>query len=316
MLRVGFRDANATRYLSAVGLVLLLWDHIITIGDEVQLIWSARPSFAKYAFLANRYVVAITLILISYRTLRCSSTQKRHLMLVPDMNHYISGIERPIRCRRAFSASSLIGITSVGTAHALVLLRVITLWDRNRTAMILMSTGFAVSFTATFTTMIVALTNLIPGVQFNSIVHMCVSTSRSKALIAVWSSPLAFEVLVLMSTCWNAFDRPRESHTPLTKALYSDGITFFIVGHLFSLRLLNLILAIVAPPSLTVLGVFFVWAMTTLVLNRSLLRIQKVEYVRRDGPILDGGSSPFGLLQVSDYDIELDEDGEYKTWHR
>ncbi|OCH85705.1 hypothetical protein OBBRIDRAFT_838763 [Obba rivulosa] len=51
------RDLFATRYLSAVGLVALAYDHTLTFGDEVSLIWTAPNSFAKWIFLVNRYFV-------------------------------------------------------------------------------------------------------------------------------------------------------------------------------------------------------------------------------------------------------------------
>lgn len=84
LLEEGHRDANATRYLSgmcdrkpltragadgfivAVGLVFLLYDHALTFSDEVELVWKAKPSFAKHLFLFNRYLVAGCLIAVAY----------------------------------------------------------------------------------------------------------------------------------------------------------------------------------------------------------------------------------------------------------
>ena len=47
-----------------IGVSLLVYDHCLTLPDEVLLIWSAPRSFAKYAFLANRYLVAICLLIV------------------------------------------------------------------------------------------------------------------------------------------------------------------------------------------------------------------------------------------------------------
>ena len=81
-------DADATRYLSgmssplppsphtahealylrgstAVGLIVLLYDHVLTFFDEVRLIWRAPASYPKYAFLFNRYLVLACLITIA-----------------------------------------------------------------------------------------------------------------------------------------------------------------------------------------------------------------------------------------------------------
>jgi hypothetical protein len=47
-----------------VGAVVLLYDHIITLPDEYRFVWKARPSFAKYAFLVNRYAVPAVMVLM------------------------------------------------------------------------------------------------------------------------------------------------------------------------------------------------------------------------------------------------------------
>lgn len=82
------RDANATRYLSgayyiltrsagqcvkqtdfdnlAVGLVVLIYDHLLTFSDEVRLVWAAPRSFAKYAYLLNRYLVLAVLLGVAH----------------------------------------------------------------------------------------------------------------------------------------------------------------------------------------------------------------------------------------------------------
>lgn len=43
--------------LPVAGVVVLLFDHVLTFGDELLYIWRAPTSFAKCAFLLNRYLV-------------------------------------------------------------------------------------------------------------------------------------------------------------------------------------------------------------------------------------------------------------------
>ena len=47
---------------TAIGLVALLCDHIQTLPEEVRLVWMAPASLAKFLFLANRYLVAGSII--------------------------------------------------------------------------------------------------------------------------------------------------------------------------------------------------------------------------------------------------------------
>ncbi|EJD03269.1 uncharacterized protein FOMMEDRAFT_156655 [Fomitiporia mediterranea MF3/22] len=192
------KDANATRYVNGVGLVIVLYDHMITFHDEVRLIWQARSSFAKWLFLCNRYMVPTTLIWVA--------------IFMNNFTDNVLGSDN--NCRRFFAISSVFGVLSVAIANVLVLLRVVNLWERSR---------------------------------------------------------MLFEVIVLLAVCLNAFDRPHIQNCEVKRGLIRDGIGFFAA--LTALRLFNLLLTSVVKPSLTVLGVFFVWAMTTVVLNRALFSI-------------------------------------------
>ncbi|QRW14825.1 dephospho-CoA kinase [Ceratobasidium sp. AG-Ba] len=49
----------ASRYLTLAGFVLLIYDHIITLGSEIDFVWPAKRSAVKILFLINRYVVPV-----------------------------------------------------------------------------------------------------------------------------------------------------------------------------------------------------------------------------------------------------------------
>lgn len=51
--------------LVGIGLVIVLYDHVITFDDEVQHVWKAKSSFAKWSFLFNRYLVPTVLIVVA-----------------------------------------------------------------------------------------------------------------------------------------------------------------------------------------------------------------------------------------------------------
>jgi len=123
--------------------------------------------------------------------------------------------------------------------------------------------------------MTLTVVKIFDGIKYSDFAQMCLTTTATRWLIGVWASPMLFEVLVLLLTLWNVFDRPRMASLRLASALHRDGITFFMA--LTALRGLNLALAITNKPGVMVIAVFFVWSMTTLVLNRALLHVRRVE---------------------------------------
>jgi hypothetical protein len=42
-------------------------DHLLTLPDEIALIWRSPPSFAKYDFLLNRYLVPVVLVGVAFQ---------------------------------------------------------------------------------------------------------------------------------------------------------------------------------------------------------------------------------------------------------
>ncbi|KAG2148871.1 hypothetical protein DEU56DRAFT_753105 [Suillus clintonianus] len=97
------QNLRASQYVSAAGLVVLLWDHFLTFHDEVELVWRARLSFPKVLFLFNRYVVPVSLIVLTYEFQFCQTW---------------------------FGVGIVVGMVSIGTSNFLILLRLWVLWDR------------------------------------------------------------------------------------------------------------------------------------------------------------------------------------------
>jgi hypothetical protein len=67
------------------------------------------------------------------------------------------------------------------------------------------------------------------GMTWNPIVNTCIVARVDPLMIATAAAPLAFELLMLVCICLNAFDRPRAVGVSLRHDLYHDGIVFFLV---------------------------------------------------------------------------------------
>ncbi|KAI0093427.1 hypothetical protein BDY19DRAFT_923643 [Irpex rosettiformis] len=269
-------DARTTKYLGVAGLIVLLYDHALTLSDEVSLVWAAPRSFAKYAYLFNRYMVVICLLGVTH-----------------EMSGLSGNVYSELSCRRFLFTVSVLSLFSIAIGNILVLLRVILLWDHRPIISRLMTFGFVVSFSAQATLMVITLIELIPGVYWaSSPLDMCITTYTTPKLIGVWASPMLFEVLVIFSTVLNAFDRPHQAELRVAKTLYRDGIIYFCAVTFF--RTLNLIFSIIGTASTSMRMVFFAWSCTTIVLSRALLNIRKQEVVS-DHYAVSGRTSPFGI---------------------
>ncbi|CAE6529331.1 unnamed protein product [Rhizoctonia solani] len=57
-------DTIISQYVSISGLALLLYDHVLTLPTEVELVWPAKMSLVKGAFLVNRYLCPLALAFV------------------------------------------------------------------------------------------------------------------------------------------------------------------------------------------------------------------------------------------------------------
>ncbi|TFY71619.1 hypothetical protein EVG20_g1396 [Dentipellis fragilis] len=323
----GLHYANATRYISAVGLVLLLHDHVLTLPQEVSLIWKAPSSFAKYAFLVNRYLVPASLILVATGKLGAICvTLLLRLTAARVRSHGTSEMSDFNSTARSdltmVAATAVLSVYSIGMANLLVLFRVLLLWNKHRVILRILFTAFAVSFALTFISLIYFVVRLDPGVEWSPVARMCILSGTSREYALVWLTPLTYEFLVLGLTIYNALSQPRSSNVELSHILRRDGILFFLI--LMSLRFINIGFALTQDSRKTFLVIYLVWALVTLVLNRFLLNVRAAEVALSPlqisplqlspvsaplGPFgLDGRASPFALWVVAEEESVDDDD--------
>jgi hypothetical protein len=244
---------QASRYVSGAGLVVLLYDHILTFDQELQLIWHTKMTWPKLLFLFNRYMVPVAMLL---RT------------------NDFSGIALPVLsntyCRWSIGTTTILGILTIGISNLLVLLRLWMLWDRNSRLMYWTGTAFLTAQIAAFIVAGFVVRSTLPFVVFDPDFHSCLIEEKPRVNIGGhWGPGLAFEIMVFCVVWWNALDRPRSCDSGIPEAMYRDGFLYFSV--LFILRLVNLVLAIIAPVSLLFLGVLFIWCAANITLSRLIL---------------------------------------------
>ncbi|KAG9125541.1 hypothetical protein FRC07_007193 [Ceratobasidium sp. 392] len=216
---------RASRYLSAAGYVLLLYDYFLTLPEEVRLIWPTSWSLVKVLFLINRYSVPIFLTINSW---------------------------------------------------VLLLLRVHALYGRSRRVLVFLIIFYVLTYVTILSTATLALIRMIPQLAYSPLAGICSISVKPVTLQAVWAAPLGFEIVIFGMTMYKCLEhaKAQQLHTPLLKTLYRDGFLYFLI--IVVIRILNLALWIVAPPSLVYLGLYFIWSLITLLISRLLLNLRNV----------------------------------------
>ncbi|KAJ7038138.1 hypothetical protein C8F04DRAFT_1256165 [Mycena alexandri] len=60
-------DIQISRYVGATGVVVLLYDHLLTLPDEIEFVWPAKNTGPKILFLLFRYMVPFFILINTSR---------------------------------------------------------------------------------------------------------------------------------------------------------------------------------------------------------------------------------------------------------
>ncbi|KAJ6502759.1 hypothetical protein C8R47DRAFT_1106705, partial [Mycena vitilis] len=256
---VALQNVFTTRYVSAAGLVVLLYDHLVTFDDEVEYIWKASAGLEKTLFLLLRYIVPLFVT---------AQTVTRSGLSVITMSDHV--------CKVWMSFSTFAGWLSILISNLLVLQRIWTTLPRGHPLISWSLAFFVVMQLAGLgvTTWIVM--NMIPVLVFEPNVHLC-TFSTKPSVFGLWVPGLVFEVVIFITVCWNTLDRPRalgpESDSHITRMLLRDGLIYFVI--LTVLRVANTLIAVLAPISLLFVILFFIWAATTVTTTRLIINSRR-----------------------------------------
>ncbi|KAI0343846.1 hypothetical protein BDW22DRAFT_1428373 [Trametopsis cervina] len=244
----------AVKALALVGLTALIYDHLMTLDLEIELIWRARSGFVSIVFLLNRYIVPMMLIVDTYE---------------------LSGVgeDSIMFCKVWTALQSLLTFASFISIHALVSIRVYAMHTGRRWVgrFLWVSMALYIGSTVAF-----IVWSGIPVISNKGDLqpshHACVGATPWN-LWLVWLPTIVFESLLFILTLIALiYSDTGKSFSELSTILYRDGTIYFaavIVCSSFCL----LVWAF-APPTLNGLARYFALAMVNIVAARMVLNLK------------------------------------------
>jgi len=209
--------------------MILLYDYVLTFGEEVEFIWKQKISVGSILFLFNRYMPMIDLVIA--------------------MNSYTNrAIQQDKFCLPWVRIDVWITVLCVGIIDVLLLLRTWALWGRSRTILICLSVLLvACILAASGTSLYYSLT----VVEFPSLdnIRSCLYTIPNINIIyGSYVSSILFDSTVMILTLIKAVPaRQPNGLTPLITQLLKDGVQYFVI--IFLTAIVNMIMVNLAPPA-------------------------------------------------------------------
>ncbi|KAJ6503889.1 hypothetical protein C8R45DRAFT_894985 [Mycena sanguinolenta] len=260
LIVTGLQDIQATRFSQLASSTIIVFDHIITLDEEVELIWKSPWSMGKVLFIINRYYTLTSVIVNNYALLSPSLTDSF--------------------CLRFFRWQGWTGLIACMITEVILQMRLYALYFLNKKVLALMVTTFILSSASSAAIMgtvlegITARAHPVPGMTF------CVPSGVPNYFYAFWIPIICFESLLCGLALYRGYQTFRatdplfQSGRHLVGILIRDSVFYFLV--MFATYFTNMLVWISASTNLLEIPIAFAVALSCCLGNRMILNVREV----------------------------------------
>lgn len=260
-------EALRTDFVGFASFAVLVWDHLISLEDEVQYVWKGKKGPIVYLFFLNRYFTPLAFIINLYAYLSPSWT-----------------IER---CERFIKYEGTTVAFAVEVVGLMMSLRIRALYPHQ--PFIAYFLWFLLTVETGLNAWLISGGRAVPH-NPDSGVHSCSFIFDPKYSAAATSSawfPLLYDSIVLLLTLYRTWPsiRRREAGFIMNR-LFEDGLLYYSV--IFSVTLVLTIMIIAAPPGLQNITAQLEQLITVAMMSRITLNLRKAGRLTGTEVITDG----------------------------
>ncbi|KAJ3714655.1 hypothetical protein DFJ43DRAFT_1103427 [Lentinula guzmanii] len=260
------RDVYATRYASLAASSIIIYDHLITLDNEFDLIWKSPWSIGKGLFIINRYYSLASVVANNYALFGTTLTN--------------SG------CLQYYHWQGWTGLIACMIAETILQMRLYALYFLNKRILYLMVGSFILTSASAATIMSIGVN------QFHAEAHLlpglpCLVFNVPSYFYSFWIPILAFETLLCILALVRGFRTHGDSGYPvssdfgkrLVSLLIRDSVRYYVV--MFTTYLTCLLVWVINIDLLEV-PIGFSIAFSCVLGNRVIFNVRKVNQKMKD----------------------------------
>ncbi|CAL1694131.1 unnamed protein product [Somion occarium] len=183
----------------------LLYDWVISMGDEIELIWTSANTTPKFLYFISRYFGLVT-----------------QFVYVTDA--------MPLYCRTQLIFRTFTYYVLHVSVELSLLIRIYALWNQSKKVAIILASVFGLVQAANIVMLVIAETVMIgPLVPYpsNWPINGCFVLSNPRFFRACWIPILVFETLLFVMNTMKCLSYRPLSRTPLVVRLFRDGTIYY-----------------------------------------------------------------------------------------
>ncbi|KAK0463075.1 uncharacterized protein EV420DRAFT_1476827 [Desarmillaria tabescens] len=264
-------QAWAVAWVAAACATCIVYDHLITFGEECNHIWPARMTLARVLFFVNRYVVEGMLLFAFIG--KDASVHSSKKLIRPKIAVGFGNLSTSF-CTFYLRWLSVNLTVQNAVVQGILVLRVWALYRGNKPVI-----GFAFFLYFGVCATLVGLTvtdYLAESVDVDKVVALpgCYADSLPSMLAGYWITPLAIESYLFIMVSARAFVywKAGESAPTILNLMARDSMIYFAI--ILALLLGNLLMFLLGPPFLSSLLVNPLSAASCILGSRMLLNLR------------------------------------------
>jgi len=206
--------------VNVAGSALLIFDYLLTLNREIELVWKRPWSTISILFLITRYTPF-------------ADTVSTLITYFP--------VQNPSMCRSSFQVQSIFSVIGICASEAILVTRTAAVWGNSKRifwGLIALMTLIAVTSAVLVEKYVTSGSpGLISAVLNGTVVHYCPSIKgdSSMDLAVPWILVLIFETILVCLMLPKAISQKIFGTTSIYDAVYVDGVRFYLCTSAISL---------------------------------------------------------------------------------
>lgn len=224
--------SEAAKYLHVASAALFMWDHIVTLQQEFDLVWRSRWGVGKILFLVVRYMTWPEVMIAVYREI----VQRQ-----------------PALCHPFFVYTTWSSTIGTCASEMILILRTWAIWSGRRILLVPLAAAFVFGFCGCsyVINIYISKTHLIAAETLSPVLRGCFITASSRMITIPWLILIAFDSVIVVLTMIKGVQHFKTGTSGLITTLYRDGILYFI--YILVIYLANILVVYLSPPEYTAL---------------------------------------------------------------
>ncbi|PVF96082.1 hypothetical protein CPB86DRAFT_527151 [Serendipita vermifera] len=256
------RDLALTKWCSAIAVTVLIYDTLLTLGEEVELLWPKRWNIVKTLIYLNR------LITFPY-TVTWSLTHSGSLVW---SDHGCIGL---------FMSTSVVAWLFFAMANWIMMSRTASLYENSRIFKWPMTVFFTVTYILSGTLIFISMGPLAkPGhIYYLAPFRICAIAFRPSTYGYIWIPALVFESAICFLTILKTYQKAITQYgmgSKILNVIFRDGIFYYLI--IVALRAYNMYSWMTMPPSRLFLIFQIMWSLVCILTTRLQLNLLDAAY--------------------------------------